>query len=667
MKSIKSVTMVKSITLLIFFLFIATTLVAQEKVNLKVSPDNIKIPVGKEVALHVEAFNDSGNELSDTRTFFFAVHRKGVEENMIIPNGILVDSVGIITARRPGTYDIFINRMPEKGQSFANKKIQVVVTNQPIAEINLEEHSKIYEKEVYDINPQALDKGGFVIKDAAIEFHSSNPEVFYIDNLFQGHALKSGKAIVTASVGDIKTEKVIEVLPNPVARLEINVPNQKARTGDVLNFEGVAYDKAGGALTGVPLRYAVFGQPAESGAGASAQVDREGRFVAEKPGRYSVMVSSGNQVKSATVEITERDIEKKIIKKGQGRVSAKQTSDLWVWEGVDGKDYAVTGTWGADGKAYFWNVTDPSVITLIDSVHVDARTVNDVKVSEDGKIAIISREGASNRKNGIVILDVTNPADVKELSVYTENLTGGVHNLFIDKGYVYALSNGQWYEIIDIKDPKNPKGVSRFKLSNSGEAIHDVWIEDGIAYSSNWSDGIVMVDVGNGISGGSPENPVEIARARVEGDANHAAFPYRSKDTGKFYVVAGDEIFPMGKGYFLPSGYLHFIDMTDLENPKEVARYELPEAGSHNFWIEDDKLYVAYYQGGLRVVDLSGDLMGNLYDQGREIAYFLPYDQEGYTPNAPFTWGAIPYKDHIFFSDMSSGLWAVQMVAETPE
>ena len=98
----------------------------------------------------------------------------------------------------------------------------------------------------------------------------------------------------------------------------------------------------------------------------------------------------------------------------------------------------MTGTWGADGTAYFWDVTDPGNVFKIDSIKVDARTVNDVKVSEDGTICVLSREGASNRKNGIVILDVKNPRDVKEISVFTENLTGGVHNVFIDKGIVYA-------------------------------------------------------------------------------------------------------------------------------------------------------------------------------------------------------------------------------------
>ena len=101
---------------------------------------------------------------------------------------------------------------------------------------------------------------------------------------------------------------------------------------------------------------------------------------------------------------------------GHGTVSDVNTSDLWVWPGVGkhkGKDFAATGTWGANGDAYFWDVTDPSKMTIIDTITVDARTVNDVKISEDGRVGVISREGASNRKNGFVVLDVTDPYNVK--------------------------------------------------------------------------------------------------------------------------------------------------------------------------------------------------------------------------------------------------------------
>ena len=63
---------------------------------------------------------------------------------------------------------------------------------------------------------------------------------------------------------------------------------------------------------------------------------------------------------------------------------------------------------------------------------------------------VLGREGASNRKNGIIQIDVTNPRDAKIISEYTKNLTGGVHNVFIDNNHIYALSNGERYYILNI-------------------------------------------------------------------------------------------------------------------------------------------------------------------------------------------------------------------------
>ena len=76
---------------------------------------------------------------------------------------------------------------------------------------------------------------------------------------------------------------------------------------------------------------------------------------------------------------------------------------------------------------------------------------------------------------------------------------------------------------------------------------------------------------------------------------------------------------------------------------------------------EGDVMYAAFYNGGLRVVDLSGELMGDLYRQGREIAWFLPTHHEAKIPNAPMVWGPQPHKGHIFFSDWNSGLWSVKL------
>ncbi len=413
-----------------------------------------------------------------------------------------------------------------------------------------------------------------------------------------------------------------------------------------------------------------------------------GKFVAETAGIYTVRAASGGYSASKSIRVVPRNVTADLELVGHGLVPSVNTSDLWVWPGVgehEGKDFAVTGTWGANGDAYFWDVTDPSNITPIDTITVDARTVNDVKVSEDGKTCVITREGASNRKNGIVILDVSDPFNVEILSEYNDDLTGGVHNVFVYQNHVFAVNNGRKFDIINIENPREPERVSIYELKTPGHSIHDVWVVDGIAYSSNWTDGIHMVDVGGlpfseknlpmiqanplleAAGKGDFSNPVAITHKDDQTGRNHAAFPFLSESTGKFYVIGGDEWFPfrdsnaeaMGR-LSNPRGGYHFLDMDDIHNPEEVALYQVPEAGSHNMWVQGDTLYAAYYQGGLRVVDISGELLGDLYKQGREIAFFHGRSPEGYIPNAPNAWGPQPYKGLIYFSDMNSGLYAVR-------
>ncbi len=144
------------------------------------------------------------------------------------------------------------------------------------------------------------------------------------------------------------------------------------------------------------MQFAVYGETAPEiiAAGAAAHITSVGRFVAERSGRYTVAAVSGNHSALRTVEIVPRDVRRQIEVVGRGVVRDRHTSDLWIWEGTDGRDYAITGTWGADGHAYIWDVTDPSQMEIIREIQVDARSVNDVKVSEDGTIAVIGRQGA---------------------------------------------------------------------------------------------------------------------------------------------------------------------------------------------------------------------------------------------------------------------------------
>ena len=114
-----------------------------------------------------------------------------------------------------------------------------------------------------------------------------------------------------------------------------------------------------------------------------------------------------------------------------------------------------------------YDISDPKSPKLTDTVKVDAQHVNDVSVSADGKIGVITREGASSRKNGIVFLDTSDPAHPKVISEYTETVTGGVHSAFIDGHYVYLTDDATGsLRVIDFKDAKAPKEVARWQVEN---------------------------------------------------------------------------------------------------------------------------------------------------------------------------------------------------------
>jgi len=580
-------------------------------------------------------------------------------------------STGKIVANEPGKHEVVAVCVDSRNNGDRLSQTFIVTVNYTKTKsVKIEVSDEAFAGSYVPLTYKSVTANGNERNDLIANINSSNKDVVSVDSNGLVKALKKGDATLTVEVDGVKASKKIKVKDSPVISLNISASSNSVRTGDVVTLSSKMLGKKGKEINNLNPTYSYHGVSFDGSSSASGLV-KENKFVADVSGLYTVNAHFGNVTSSTKIKVTDRDIKRDIVQLGTGDVFDKHTSDAWFFEGVDGKDYGVSGTF-FDGKAYFWDVTDPTNITKVDSIKVDARIVNDVKVSKDSKICVITKEGASNRKNGFVILDISNPSDVKVLSEYTDGLTGGVHNVFIDNNHVYALNafgNPAKFEVVNIEDPKNPKGVGKFELE-LGSAIHDIWIEDGIAYTSNWKDGLYIIDVGNGLAGGSPSNPVAVANYKYKTGANHAAFPFKSKSTGKFYVVLGDEIFPEGVDFFAANettGFLHFVDFTDLKNPKEVARYELPGYGSHNFWIEDDVVYAGMYNGGVRVIDVSGELLGDLYKQGREIAAFKTGSPNGFIPNNTMTWGSQYFKGHIFYSDFNAGIGALKLLDTKPD
>ncbi len=94
----------------------------------------------------------------------------------------------------------------------------------------------------------------------------------------------------------------------------------------------------------------------------------------------------------------------------------------------------------------------------------------------------------------------------------------------------------------------------------------------------------------------------------------------------------------------------------DLAAPREVARYHRPDAGAHYFWLDEARqiLFVAYYNGGIVALDVSGTLEGDLAD--REVARIAPGG-----PGRTFTYSVHGENGSLYASDMLSGVWQLRL------
>ena len=644
---------------------------AQTAARIEADPPSLVLQRGQSATLSVRVLDGEGRPVDE------AVRMVGARRALSLDNNVVMGlEVGewevIITTVRPGP-----------GGEPLTLTVPVVVEWPPVVRVEVTSPGPVFEGSTVTHQAIALHADGTERPGAEFTWRTSDASRAEVDAF--GH-------VRGAAAGPVRVEAVFEGVTGAIdhavrefvgAMLEIVGGAEGAvRTGDVQTFAAVVRDADGNEVPDAPVEWSHSYVPARGVMAPPAPGQMEdGRIVADVPGEFTVVARSGGLRATRTFEAVQREVVRSVEVVGRGSQERVYSTDLWVFEGVDGRDYALVGAKQSDGHAFVFDVTDPENVIKTDSIQVDARSVNDVKVSPDGRYASLTREGASNRRNGVVILDLADPAHPVIASEYTDGLTGGVHNAFPANDHLFALSNGDKYVILDVSDLYNPRYVSEYDHPNS--RVHDVWVHDGIAYSAEWGTGLVVVDVGNGRWGGTIEEPVFVSNYPVPTGATHAVFPYVSESTGKFYVFIGDEILTRegmawegvgpdfrqkydpvtGRGGYPRAswGYIQVIDFDDPESPKMVARYEVSEFGTHNIWVGNDILYQAYYEGGMRLVDVSGELMGNLYTQGREISVYKAFDPTGFVPNSPGAWSVMPHRDLVWFADINSGLWAMRL------
>jgi hypothetical protein len=196
--------------------------------------------------------------------------------------------------------------------------------------------------------------------------------------------------------------------------------------------------------------------------------------------------------------------------------------------------------------------------------------------------------------------------------------------------------------------------------------IHDVFARDGVLFTALWNEGLTIWDIGAGLApGAAPDAPVQLGNVRTAGGNAHSAWWFHAPTGERRYVFVAQEG-PSVAGA-QSSGDVHVVDASDLRNPREVAFYTVPNAGSHNMVVDEGSqiLYVSYYNGGVRALDVSGDLGScgvearapdgrcNLSLMGREVAVAL--QDRGRVS----VWGVARVGTRLFASDMLSGLYVI--------
>ena len=361
---------------------------------------------------------------------------------------------------------------------------------------------------------------------------------------------------------------------------------------------------------------------------------------------------------------------------GQGEILSRYTAEVWVHGNV-----AYTSTWGtrngANGNALLvWDVSGDTP-QLRDSVLVDqAVTLGDVQSTEDGKYLVVATELAPG---SIVVYDLADPLKPRAISrFFSPNITRGVHTAEVQlvNGHLYAFLSvnssalPSRLVIVDLGDPANPREVLSRDMGRP--FIHDVFVRSGLLLTALWHDGMTIWDIGGGGRGGSPQNPIEIGNVRTVNGSVHNMFWFHDPtNNSKRYVFVGEEG-PASIGN-RASGDLHVVDVSDMTRPVEVALYHVNDAGVHNLSMDEPNgmLYAAFYNAGVRVLDVRGDL-GSCTAEQKVSATDSRCDLEKMNRvrgiglqdrgKPVFIWGVHFVGGNVYASDWLNGLWKLRGV-----
>lgn len=214
---------------------------------------------------------------------------------------------------------------------------------------------------------------------------------------------------------------------------------------------------------------------------------------------------------------------------------------------------------------------------------------------------------------GVAIVDVTDTFAPNLVARYDGESVGSpdpwcdVHTVEIDSDadgngdYLFVSSNDTSdLRVIDIRDLTSAREVNRYIHPDADGRdifVHDSTIAGDRVYVAYWRGGLVILDKAQ-LESGATVTPLNTPGSIAPADfAVHHAYPTIGGD----FVFIEDEL---NRGQAERS-QLRLWDIRDLSAPKEALPIKLdvpdPLGSPHNLLVVSDRLYVGWYQEGVRV------------------------------------------------------------------
>jgi choice-of-anchor B domain-containing protein len=308
-------------------------------------------------------------------------------------------------------------------------------------------------------------------------------------------------------------------------------------------------------------------------------------------------------------------------------------SDCWGYITQNGVEIAILGVFSGTSVINVSNPEDPIEIAFFPGENSIARDIKTYK-----NYAYITDDFG-----GLDILNLSNaPEEVTKVKTLS---TVPTHNLFIDTTTAVMYLANAWSDgetnVYSLEDPENPVYISEF-----GRECHDIFVQDGIAYSAEGFQGTLGIyDISD------HENPELLTTLNIPG-GGYVHNVWVSEDNK--YMATTEET---------PGRKVKIWDIQDLENIEMVSEYLADNGLSHNAMILNNYIFLTHYESGLKILDISEPQ--NILEVGSYDTY--PHSEK---PAFNGAWGVYPFFENgrILVSDIQTGLYIFEFdIEEGPQ